>query len=351
MTHDRVSRRAVLKGSAGAIALTGLAGCTGGGNGNGGGGNSNSGGNSSGDGTPKSGEASGTVKIGILQPLSGTLAYYGKQSLWGFISGLAYKGNTNPIPKGKLQTGTESITIDGITYEFIIRDTKLSVDTALSLAKSLVTDQNVDVLFGCTLSSTARKVITQVIQKVGDVPIMLGPAASAGITANPDTCRKNVFRANETTAMDARAGGTYVAEKTDISKIYLFGADYSFGKAVVNGYRTVLSNHGIKIVGEKLVPRGYSQWSGLLQNAAEAGAEGIVAGFTAQTLPALFTAYLQELRLRRDRRYSDAYHGWCCRSDTPKGTRQATYEKGPTRDGSRSFHDTVSLESVRQRDQ
>jgi branched-chain amino acid transport system substrate-binding protein len=101
-----------------------------------------------------------------------------------------------------------------------------------------------------------------------------------------------VFRTSENTAMDALSGGKYVAENTDVSKVYLFGADYSFGRAVVNNYQKVLERNGVEIVGRKFVEQGYSEWNPLLQNAEDAGAEGIVTGFTVQTLPAIFTAFL-----------------------------------------------------------
>jgi branched-chain amino acid transport system substrate-binding protein len=121
---------------------------------------------------------------------------------------------------------------------------------------------------------------------------MVGPAASASITADGETCSDLVYRANENTAMDARSGGRYVATETDVARVYLFGADYSFGRAVVNNYRSVLENEGVEIVGERFVEQGYSEWDGLLDNAEEAEADGIVGGFTVATLPALFTSYL-----------------------------------------------------------
>ncbi|MFB6193560.1 MAG: ABC transporter substrate-binding protein, partial [Halobaculum sp.] len=211
-TNDsRITRRRALAGL-GATGIAGLAGCAG----------------------TTGGGASGTMKIGVLQPLSGDLAYYGNQSLWGFFSGLAYKGESDPI--GTAETGTKTATVGDVDYELVIRDTQFSPDQAQSLANSLVTDEEVDMLFGGTSSASARRVINTTISQA-DVPYMVGPAASAGITSSADTCGQNVFRASENTAMDARSGGKYVARETDVSKVYLFGADYSFGQAVVNNYR------------------------------------------------------------------------------------------------------------------
>ncbi len=233
--------------------------------------------------------ASGTVKIGVLQPTSGDIKYYGQQALWGFYSGLAYKGDTDPIQGSS--TGTKTVSVGDVDYELVVRDTGFAADQAQTLATDLVQNEEVDMLFGCASSGAANRVIKTVV-KQAQIPYMVGPAASAAITSSSETCGNLVFRASENTAMDARSGGKYVANQTDVSKVFLFGADYSFGQAVVNNYEQVLEAEGVEIVGKKFVPPGHSEWKGLLDNAQSAGAEGIVGGFTVNTLPKLFTAFL-----------------------------------------------------------
>jgi branched-chain amino acid transport system substrate-binding protein len=267
MTGLGTSRRTVLK-TLGGAGIAGLAGCT----------------------SLTGGGGVDSVKIGVMQPLSGNVKYYGQHSLWGFLSGLAYKGDTDPIAEA--QTGTHEVDIDGTTYELVVRDSEFGADKAQSVATDLVTKEEVDMLFGCASSGAARRVINTVLGET-DIPYMAGPAASAGITASSETCGPQVFRTSETTAMDARSGGKYVAEQSDVSSVYLFGADYSFGHAVVNNYERVLKEAGVEIVGKKFVGRGHSEWEGLLQQAEEAGAEGIVGGFTVATLPYLFSQFLQ----------------------------------------------------------
>jgi branched-chain amino acid transport system substrate-binding protein len=286
MDASRLTRRRMLA-TAGAAGVAGLAGCTGNGGDGGDGGDSPTA--TDGGGATMNGGASGTVKIGVLQPVSGDLKYYGQQSLWGFYQGFNYKGDDDFTPPA--ETGTHTATVGDVEYELIVRDTKLSADTAQTLATDLVQNEDVDLLFGCTSSASATRVVTTVSKQAG-TPTIIGPAASADITSASETCAENVFRANENTAMDARSGGKYVADNTDVSKVYLFGADYSFGRAVVSNYKTVLEANGIEIVGEKFVPQGYSEWEGLLDNAESAGADGIVAGFTVATLPQLFTTML-----------------------------------------------------------
>jgi branched-chain amino acid transport system substrate-binding protein len=294
MEDNTYTRRRLLAG-VGAAGVAGLAGCSGGqGDGNGGGStdtatDTDAGTATDADGTTVSQRASGTVSIGVLQPVSGDLSYYGQQALWGFYQGLNYKGASDFAPPA--ETGTYTATVGDVDYELVVRDTQLSADRAQTIATDLVSSEGVDMLFGCTSSASANRVITTVAKQSG-VPTMIGPAASADVTANSETCAANVFRASENTAMDARSGGRYVAENSDVERVYLFGADYSFGRAVVNNYRSVLEANGVEIVGERFVPQGYSEWEGLLDNAESAGAGGIVAGFTVSTLPQLFTTFL-----------------------------------------------------------
>ncbi|MFC7080811.1 ABC transporter substrate-binding protein [Halorussus caseinilyticus] len=295
MADDSVSRRRWLT-ALGATGAAGLAGCTGGDGGQDETTESTTAGDTTESGmtettakTTEQSSVSGKVKIGVLQPTSGDLKYYGQQALWGFYSGLAYKGDTDPI-KGS-STGKHTISVGDVDYELVVRDTQFSAKKAQSLATNLVKDEEVDLLFGCASSGAANRVIKTVV-KQAQVPYVAGPAASADVTSSSETCGNLVFRASENTAMDARSGGKYVANQTDVSKVYLFGADYSFGKAVVNNYEQVLKDEGVEIVGKKFVPQGHSEWKGLLDNAKSAGAQGIVGGFTVSTLPKLFTSFL-----------------------------------------------------------
>jgi len=267
-----------------------------GGDGNDGGGDGSDGGDTATDGSGMNGTATGTassvsgeVTIGVLQPMSGNLSYYGQQGLWGFLSGLAYKAGADPA--GMVGTGETTVTVGDVDYRLLVRDTEFLADSAQSAATSLVRDDDVDMLFGCSSSSAAERVIGQVVTQA-QVPFVAGPAASAAITSSGDYCSDLVFRASENTAMDARSGGRYVANETDVSRVFLFGADYSFGRAVVNNYESVLQNNGVEIVGKRFVEQGYAEWDGLLDNAEEAGAEGIVGGFTVTTLPNLFSSFL-----------------------------------------------------------
>ncbi len=114
---------------------------------------------------------------------------------------------------------------------------------------------------------------------------MAGPAAAADVTSDSELCSELVFRASENTAMDALSGGRYVAQETDVERVFIMAADYSFGRAVARNYANVLENEGVEVVDQRFVPRGHDEFAGLYQNAVDAGADAVVGGFTVVTLP------------------------------------------------------------------
>ncbi|WP_336327245.1 ABC transporter substrate-binding protein [Halovenus sp. HT40] len=236
-------------------------------------------------------ESSASLTIGVLQDFSGPLPAYGAQGTAGFYNGLAQKADDDPLPSDAVDAGEYEYSVGDTDIELLVRDTQFNPQEAQSLAEDLTTEDEVDLLFGVGNSGGAQRVITQVVDR-SDVPFIMGPAASAGLTANDETCREQVFRANENTAMDARSGGVYIAESTDVDKMALFGADDTFGQSVINNYRTVLENRGVDIVLERSVASGQQEWEGLLEDAENEGAQGMVGGFTASTLPFFATEFL-----------------------------------------------------------
>lgn len=102
MDRSSITRREVLS-IIGGGGIVGLAGCTS---------NSNSE-NNGGGGTNGGSGGSKTVKIGVLQPTSGELKYYGQQSLWGFYEGFNHKSDSEFTAEAK--TGKKTVTVGDVT--------------------------------------------------------------------------------------------------------------------------------------------------------------------------------------------------------------------------------------------
>jgi branched-chain amino acid transport system substrate-binding protein len=292
MDSTHVTRRRVL-GSLGAAGIVGLAGCgdggdTGDGNGDGS--------PTPGGGTTTPGGASGTVTIGALNPHSGALAYYGNHTLWSMYAGLKHKGGEETtVPGPQEGTGNYEIEVGDVTYQFAVSNSEGSSSTAQTKAEEFVEDFDVDVLMGATSSASASAVANNVATPE-QVPYMVAPAAAVSITGSEENCSPYVFRASENVAMDAQSGGEYVANETDIESVYIYYADYSFGRDVDTNYTRVLEENGVTVDGHQPLPRGYSEdWEGQLDKAMDAGSDGIIAGFTVATLPAMFSVFLNNL--------------------------------------------------------
>lgn len=269
MSLDDTSRRKVL-GTLGASGAFGLAGCLGG------------------DEEPD-GEGSdpdGTVSIGIIQPMSGDLEYYGEQGWGGFLAGLAYKAGEDILEVDS--PGEEEVTIGDVTYELQFEDTEFVPDQAQTVAEDLVND-GVDILYGCSSSDAARQVINTVTQPSETLSIF-GPAADADITNSAENCHDMVFRAHENAAFDAESGGRYVAQETDVETVFMTGAETAFGRSVVSQWTRVFEDEGLEIVGEEFVPPGQSEWDGIFDTIEDSGADAVLGGFTFLTLPAFLEA-------------------------------------------------------------
>ncbi len=245
------------------------------------------------DGTSTPQPVSGTVKIGWLNPHSGGLAYYGNHTLWGLYAGLNYRsGGEASIPESGSGTGEYTISVGDVDYEILVSDSKGDPSEGQNIATEYINNDNVDLLMGGTSSATARAVAKNVANQA-NVPYMVAPAAAVSVTGSQDTCSEYVFRANANVAMDARSGGDYIANETNVNRVHIYYADYSFGQDVANNYAKVLQDNGVTITGQVPLPPGYADdWEGQLDKADAANAGGIVAGFTVNTLPALFTTYL-----------------------------------------------------------
>ena len=241
------------------------------------------------DGTATEDRLEGSISIGVLQDFSGAVPEYGHQATTGFYCGLGYKADGDPLPEDAVDEGDYDYTVGDIDVEMHVRDTQFQPGQAQELATELVQDEGVDVLYGGVQTGSAIRIINTVIDR-SELPYIAGPAAGGSITNDAETCREEVFRAHETTSMDARAGGQFIANETDVERMALFGADNDFGRDAVSSYRAVLEEQGVEVTMERFVPPGHAEWSGLLEQ-AEAEADGMAGGFTAETLVPLLQTY------------------------------------------------------------
>jgi len=229
-----------------------------------------------------------SVFCSLCRAFPGTGARYRRGA---FLSGLANRYGEDPIAVETEDGASVTFEADDRTYEMILRDTGLNAGTAQDAATDLVTDEDVDVLFGCVSSDATERVIEQVA-KPTDTMFVVGASSGISTVGDPDLCGRKIFRANEYTAMEARAMGTYIGGETDTETIYLLGPDNVFGRSFARLYRNSLEENGVEVVDERFVPPGFSEFRGILEDIDEQ-AQALGINFTADTLPTFLPPFVE----------------------------------------------------------
>jgi branched-chain amino acid transport system substrate-binding protein len=236
----------------------------------------------------------GGLKIGIAQPYTGVASRWGKVSTRSFLSGLASAYEEEPVllnPDG-FWAGERAVFEPGDRkYEVVLRDTTFNPSTAEQATTDLLTEENVDILYGIIDSSSAIRVIEQVVSQT-DTLYMAGGTASMRVTSEPNLCGRKIFRTSEHIGMEARAIGTYIGQETDTETAYLLGVDSAFGRSFARMYRSALEENGVEVVGERFVPSGFSEFRGILGD-IDNQAEALGVGFTARTLQPFLDTFVK----------------------------------------------------------
>jgi len=182
--------------------------------------------------------AADTIKIGILQGLSGPYEIYGKAEVTGFKMGLEFFTN-----------GTNKII--GRDVELIIEDTQLKAARAKMLLTKLYGDDKVDLAVGPTSSGVALAIlpVARDFKKI----LIVEPAVADAITGAH--WNRYIFRTGRNSSQDAISNAVAVA-KPGVS-IACIGQDYAFGKDGIAAYKKAAEKLGAKVVHEEYCdPKG-----------------------------------------------------------------------------------------------
>jgi branched-chain amino acid transport system substrate-binding protein len=204
----RANRRAFLRaaGTAGAVGLTTLAGCIGGGGSDGG----------------------GPLKFGGIYLLSGFASVYGQSAKRGI------KMAVDEINKAGGVAGRE-------IGDVIFRDSEGSPSTAIEHARSLVREDKVDGLIGLDSSGVALQVAP--VMKQLKKPLMITHASTPYVTTHEGPKAKGnkyVFRDGTNLAQQSY-GGASVAANLNAKTWTTIGPDYAFGHQVWDYFKAFTS--------------------------------------------------------------------------------------------------------------
>ncbi|MDQ3060106.1 MAG: ABC transporter substrate-binding protein [Pseudomonadota bacterium] len=177
--------------------------------------------------------AADPVKIGLVLPMSGPFASYGKQIEHGV----------------KLYLATQGDTFGGRKVELIVKDDSPGTagDVSKRLAQELVIKDKVDILagFGLTPSAFAVAPVATSAKK----PMVVMNAATSSVTAKSDY----IVRTSMTLPQNSAPIASWAA-KNKIKKVFTLVADYGPGHDAEGQFKKTFTAAGGEIVGEVRAP-------------------------------------------------------------------------------------------------
>jgi branched-chain amino acid transport system substrate-binding protein len=195
--------------------------------------------------------AESPVRIGLIEPLTGTYAVSAQNAVHGTRLALDQINGKGGIL--------------GRPIELLIEDSANSVDIGVLKARKLIDLDRVDFLLGDQNSDTAQA-MAHVTSDKGVLHII--PGAHTDPITGTD-CHWNVFRVCNTNQMLANAIARKVAENLG-KKWYFITADYAFGHTLQAAFEAQLKILGGTKVGGDLSPLGTTDFSAYLLKARAA---------------------------------------------------------------------------------
>ncbi|MBP2296187.1 ABC transporter substrate-binding protein [Azospirillum rugosum] len=205
---------------------------------------------------PLSAQAQDTIKIGMVEPLTGSVAYNGKSVVEG--------------AKLAVEEMNAAGGILGKKIELVIEDGQCTPANSVNAVEKLVQKDKVAALVGAFCSS-ATAAIMPVAQKY-KIPLVTGVSSQASLTeqGNP-----YFFRAAETDALMAKAFAKILANDLKLTKVAYIGVNDDWGRGGVEEFSRDLSALGAKSVLTEYFDHGTTDFFTLLTKLRAAKPDGV----------------------------------------------------------------------------
>ncbi|MCF8082597.1 MAG: ABC transporter substrate-binding protein [Deltaproteobacteria bacterium] len=200
--------------------------------------------------------AESTIKIAVVEPLSGNFKDIGDR----YLEGVHYAAKVANENGGLL----------GKKVEIIPMDSELKPAVAVRKATKLIMKDGVNFFVGGTGSSVGGA-MSVLANKKNAIMLSYGMAATS---LTGEKCSRNFFRACATTDNQSYALAHWVADQK-FKKVFCIAQDYSFGKQAVDAFVTKLKelNPAAEIVGTVMHPVGTKDFAPYVSQIIASGAE------------------------------------------------------------------------------
>lgn len=189
----------------------------------------------------------GTVKVGVLQSLSGTMA----------ISEVAVRDSELLAIKEINAAGG----VMGKQIEPVVEDGASDWPTFADKIGKLITTDKVAAVFG-GWTSASRKAMKPVVE--GTNGLLFYPVQYEGLEVSP-----NIFYTGATTNQQIVPGLDYMKEK-GLTKVFLVGSDYVFPRTANKEIKAYAAANGLDILGEEYLQLGDTNVQTVVQKVLDA---------------------------------------------------------------------------------
>ncbi|MCV2880579.1 urea ABC transporter substrate-binding protein [Actibacterium sp. XHP0104] len=200
------------------------------------------------------GAAQADIKVGVLHSLSGTMA----------ISETTLKDTVLMMIEQQNAKGG----INGEMLVPVVVDPASDWPLFAEKARELISDQEVDVIFGCW-TSVSRKSVLPVIEELNG--LLFYPVQYEG-----EESSKNVFYTGAAPNQQAIPATDYYLEELGVEKFALLGTDYVYPRTTNKILEQYLKDKGIaeEDIFVNYTPFGHSDWSKIVADVVALGADG-----------------------------------------------------------------------------
>jgi branched-chain amino acid transport system substrate-binding protein len=197
-----------------------------------------------------------TIKIGLVQPLTGSVAYNGQADV---------AGSKQAVDERNAKGG-----VLGKKIELVIEDGQCKPANSVNAAEKLIQKDKVVALSGAFCSS-ATAAIMPVAEKY-KMPLVTGVSSKADLT---DKNNKYFFRATETDALLAKSFAKIIYSNLNLKNIAYIGVNDDWGRGGVDEFSKQMTALGAKTALKEYFDHGTTDYYTLLTKLRASKADGV----------------------------------------------------------------------------
>ncbi len=216
-------------------------------------------------------QESGTIKVGILHSLSGTIA---------IIERSLHNAEMLAIEEINAAGG-----INGKMIEPVVEDPQSLVQVFNEKAKKLLLEDKVAAVLGCYTSASRQSVLPVFEQYNG---VLLYPTLYEA-----QECSKNCFYTGAVPNQQLDDFVPWILSTLGRKKFYLIGANYIYPKETNREVKALLEKFGGETIAEEYAPLGHTEFSTNINKIAASGCDLVFSTLVGDQIVAFYKQYKQ----------------------------------------------------------